>query len=60
MIYVCYVFIDEEYDCGPVPMTSTPKKKKPGKHALTPESKKQNEPSSKKHQISAGHTSATG
>ena len=31
-----------------------------GLHALTPESKQRNEPSSKRHQISEGYTSATG
>ncbi len=30
------------------PLTSTPKKDSSGKHALTPNSKRQNEPSSKK------------
>ena len=38
------MLVDEEYDFGPMTMTSTPKKKKPRKHALTPESKQRNEP----------------
>ena len=60
LFIVRYVLVDEEYDYGPMTMTSTPKKKKPRKHALTPESKQRNEPSSKRHQISEGYTSATG
>ena len=58
MLIVFYVLIDEEYNFGP--MTSTPTKEKTLKHALTPESKKQTEPSSKKHQISESHTSVSG
>ena len=59
LFIVRYVLVDEKYDYGPMTMTSTPKKKKPRKHALTPESKQRNEPSSKRHQISEGYTSAT-
>ena len=60
LFIVRYVLVDEEYDYGHMTMTSTRKKKKPRKHALTPESKQRNEPSSKRHQISEGYTSATG
>ncbi|CAB4027169.1 Hypothetical predicted protein [Paramuricea clavata] len=39
---------EDEVDLGCTPLTSTPKKDSSGKHALTPNSKRQNEPSSKK------------
>ncbi len=54
------IFIDEdEVDLGCTPLTSTPKKDSSGKHALTPNSKRQNEPSSKKLNTSESPTSVS-
>jgi hypothetical protein len=56
------MFIDEEFECVAITMTSTSKKpgQLSGKHTLTPESRQHNEPIAKRHQSSDSHTPATG